>query len=752
VKAHEKWIVECAKDLAASKGSALVVAGHRQPLAVHLLALAINSSLGSIGKTVAYLPAAEPKAGTIADLAKALHDGKVDTLVILGGNPVYSAPADLQWVQAQGKAGTVIRLGYYEDESFPVKGWQLPQAHYLESWGDARTADGTVVPIQPLIEPLFGGVTEIEVLARIGGVAKSSPYDLVRETFGTDEEKWKRFLHDGFLAGSAHTPMDVRQPAGSVGANDYKPLPAPTKEKLEIVFHRDYSVDDGRFNNNGWLQEMPDPISKMTWENVVLMSAKTAKELGVFLDDTEGNNLHASLVQVELGGQKIIGPVWTQPGMADYTLGLALGYGRRRTGRVGEGSGFNAYALRTSGAPHIASGAKLTVLGATQLLATTQSHWSMEGRPIIREATARQYREQPHFADGMDLPKPPSTPADGSPVALYPNPLDKLKAGATHQWGMSIDLNACVGCSACVMACQSENNVPIVGKDQVSRNREMHWLRIDRYYAGDPTKSLDAQIADPQVVTQPMLCQHCESAPCESVCPVNATVHDEEGLNVMVYNRCVGTRYCSNNCPYKVRRFNYFDFNKRPLNDLYRSPFGRNKDGQWELLRWLNNVDKGTVPDDQWELLKLAKNPDVSVRMRGVMEKCTFCIQRIEHAKITQKVKAGASGDVEVPDDTIKTACQQACPAEAIVFGNVKDKHSRVSQFKEQPRDYAVLEFLGTKPRLTYLARIRNPNPAMPDAYEAPLTSKEFESKMGGGHAPDPAHSPKASPEKKGAH
>jgi molybdopterin-containing oxidoreductase family iron-sulfur binding subunit len=415
---------------------------------------------------------------------------------------------------------------------------------------------------------------------------------------------------------------------------------------------------------------------------------------------------------------------------------------------VGKGTGYSAYAIRTSDGLWLASGAKLVEAGRQHPLATTQNHWVMEGRPVIREATAAQYREHPAFATGMDMHQPPGPrDAQGRSMPLYPNPLDipgpdgvRPRDKSPHAWGMVLDLNACTGCSACMVACQSENNVPIVGKDLVRWNREMHWLRLDRYYSGP--------VADPQMVVQPMMCQHCEAAPCESVCPVNATVHDEEGLNVMAYNRCVGTRYCSNNCPYKVRRFNYLDYNRRPLDLLkgpvFSSPLVHATDGQWDLLRWFKDPDTGLRPHDEWELLKLVKNPDVTVRMRGVMEKCTFCLQRIEKAKIAQKVRAGASGDVEVPDGTIQTACQQACPAEAITFGNVKDPQSRVSQWQHSERNYSVLEFLLTKPRATYLARIRNPNPGMPDHYERPWSFRQWEEHgnsldhhgSGDGHAP----------------
>ena len=710
-----KWITECAQDLLQNRGKSLVVAGHRQPLAVHLLAHAINSALDNIGKTVVFHPVPEPVEQGLAELGQSLNAGQVETLVILGANPVYTAPAELDWANTQRKAKMVARLGYYEDETFPSCDWHFPAAHYLESWGDARTADGTLVPIQPLIAPLFGGLTELEVLARIAGSVATDPYSIVRETFrgfieGADPESaWRKFLHDGFLGNSQAKPVEVKLNTGSISkALASTKIEVPSKDKLEVVFHRDYSVDDGRYNNNGWLQELPDPVTKLVWDNAVLISRNTAAELGV-------KNL--DLVEIQLGGRTVRGPIWVQPGFADYSLGLALGYGRTKTGRVGTGTGFNAYALRTSDSPNFAGGASLHLLNQTYPLSCTQNHWSMEGRPIIREANLKDYREKPAFAKGMEVEE--SEPRD----PMYPNPFDQLKQSGIHQWGMAIDLNRCVGCSACMLACQSENNVPIVGKEQIKRGREMHWLRIDRYYSGRPgredfietfQRDEDQQFAkwidDPQVITQPMMCQHCESAPCENVCPVNATSHDQEGLNVMTYNRCVGTRYCSNNCPYKVRRFNYFDYNKRPIGKFYLGPFGHRK-------------------DDEWDLLKMIKNPDVSVRMRGVMEKCTYCLQRIEQAKIAQKTKAGASDDVMVPTDSFTTACAQACPAGAIVFGNLIDPKSSVSKQKQLDRNYSVLEALLTKPRTTYLARIRNPNPNMPDGFyaEGPLSLREYE-------------------------
>jgi molybdopterin-containing oxidoreductase family iron-sulfur binding subunit len=715
------WISECAKDLLANRGACVVLAGHRQPLGVHLLAQAINRALGNEGHTVELLRGIEPSGGSIQELAQALHGGAVQTLVICGGNPVYNAPADLDWAGTQRKAKTILRLGYYEDETAATADWHFPAAHYLESWGDARTSDGTVVPVQPLIAPLFGGLTELEFLARLAGLEPCNPYQIVRETFRQlagdmdFEDRWKRFLHDGFLAGSGarHVDLPFNWAKVTERVRGLAAAPTPTKDTLEVVFHRDYKLDDGRFNNNGWLQELPDPITKVTWENVITLSAKTARELGLDVQSGKRGPPRIPRVRVQLDGRQVEGPVWVQPGQADYTLGLALGYGREKTGRVGQRSGFNAYRLRSSKSPHFAIGATLRPTGQRQVLAVTQDHWAMQGRPIVREANLETFRQDPDFARKMELDA--HAPAVG---VLYPHPhVVHPQMTGPHQWGMVVDLNACVGCGACVIACQSENNIPIVGKDQVARGREMHWLRIDRYFS---VADDDKDLAAPQVLNMPVPCQHCENAPCENVCPVNATVHDGEGLNLMVYNRCVGTRYCSNNCPYKVRRFNYFDFNQRPLDQLYRGPL----------------APKG-MPD----LAQMAKNPDVTVRMRGVMEKCTYCVQRIQQAKIAQKIRARDSGEVRLLDGTVTPACAQACPAEALVFGDVSDPNSRLSRLKAQSRNYAVLDFLNLKPRTTYLARIRNPNPAMPDYAQQPLSVAEYTRRHGHptpkGRAPD---------------
>ena len=789
-----EWIAECANDLSANKGASAVLAGHRQPVAVHIIANLLNAALGNNGKTVFFSDVPQSSSpNTLAEVAALLAAGQVDTLVILGGNPALTAPADLKWAEAQAKAKNVIRLGAYEDETFAAtsaRSLGLPAAHYLESWGDARTADGSLVPVQPLIAPLFDGITELEVLARLGGFEPAlKPYDIVRETFrtfagtGSFEETWKKFLHDGYLPGAVARPNDAPVSGGAATeAFNAVTRTEPSKENLEVVFHRDLKVDDGRWTNHAWLQEFPDPITKTVWDGLVLISRKTAEELGVKNED---------VVEIELGGRKVQGPIWVQPGFADNSLGLALGYGRKRTkaggaGRIAHDVGlYNAYELRDSKGLSFAVGAKLTKTGKTHQVACTQEHGSMEGRPIVREANKAQYEKFPNFAKNFDLDSPAhsahiaksmtGTPPTERPIGIYEHPYEGYdkrggQAGVkqkgilhsdVHQWGMTIDLTSCVGCGTCVLACQSENNVPIVGKDQVIRNREMHWMRIDRYWSGARDKAEAHLIDDPQAVTQPMFCQHCENAPCESVCPVNATVHDEEGLNVMAYNRCVGTRYCSNNCPYKVRRFNFFDYNKRSLDQLkgpyYGSPLTTSKDGEWNLLRWWKNPDTGTRPDDEWDLLKLVKNPDVSVRMRGVMEKCTFCVQRIEQAKISQKVQAGMSGDVQVKDGTLKTACQQACPAEAIVFGNLLDPKSAVSVSRKDDRNYDVLGFLDTRPRVTYMARIRNPNPKMPDYHNIPLTIEEY-AKEGGnpfeqhGHESKAGRGAPAHGEKKGAH
>jgi len=738
---EDNWAHQCGRDLAAHKGEALVVAGQRQPVEVHLLAHYLNGLLGALGKTVTLVPADEDRGTDLADFNAA----NIKTLVILGGNPAYNSASDFlhpMLEQAKSTKPAIVRLGYYEDETSLVADWNFPATHYLESWGDARTSDGTLVPIQPLIQPLFGGITELEFLARIAGESQVDSYEIAKATFGGTDEEWKKFLFNGFQAGGRRRERGFGSFEATSAALKTTAAPLLSAGNLEVVFYRDAKMDDGFYANNGWMQELPDPITKITWDNAVLVSRKTAQELKLQNGD---------VVEITLAGGVVAGPIWVQPGMADYSLGLALGYGRDNAGRVGTGVGFNAFKIFNG--KYIESGATLRKTGRTQVIATTQTHWSMEGRPAVREANLTEFladinKPAPeNFAEEFKEKEPPVV------APLYPNPFDESKHTAYQQWGMAVDLGACVGCGTCVLACQSENNIPIVGKDQVLRGREMHWMRIDRYYTTDPkrkynptllawsadeNKSDDQQqfenwIEDVQAVTQPMFCQMCEAAPCENVCPVNATSHDNEGLNVMTYNRCIGTRYCSNNCPYKVRRFNFFDYNKRPLEDLkgpvYSTPILHETNGKWDLATWWKDRQAPMRSEDEWDLLKLSKNPDVTVRMRGVMEKCSYCVQRIQQAEIAQKVKAGASDNVRLKESegTIpKTACQQACPAGAIVFGDITDPNSAVSRWKKQPRNYAVLEQLLTKPRTTYLARVRNPNPAMPDYHEKPYSTEEY--------------------------
>jgi len=705
------WIRGAAGDLASAKGRSLVVAGALLPGPVRLLVHAINGALGNVGRTLELVPSEALPAASIADLAARITSGGVKHLLLLGGNPAFNAPADLKWADLQKSVPNVIRLSLHEDESCAGARWKVPAAHYLESWGDALSADGTYLPVQPMIEPLHGGVSELQVLAVLAGLKFSTGPGLVRETFaartgGTmDETKWTAFLRDGLLRDSAAKPVPTAFNGGAARAalGMLPPVPAPAADDaFEVVFVGDSKVDDGRYANNGWAQELPDPITRLTWDNAALVSPATAQKLGIQLDKrASGRTDTARIVRIEAGGAALELPVLVSPGHADHSITVALGYGRRTVGRVGAGVGFDAYPLRSAAAAFVASVAQVELLPESRVhkVAVTHGHWNMEGRDLFREGTLEEYQENPAFAKtmGMDGHIPPN-------VSLYKTPTLDMP----EQWGMAIDLTVCTGCSACVVACQAENNIPIVGKEQVINQREMHWMRIDRYFA-----SADPSTPDPEMVMQPVACMHCENAPCETVCPVNATVHSGDGMNVMVYNRCIGTRYCANNCPYKVRRFNYFDYNKRDVLGKWKPP----------VLGERSNLYKGPLGPlgmQTEETLKLQKNPNVTVRMRGVMEKCTFCVQRIESERITTRVKAGHSSDpaanLRMPTDAVKTACQQACPSEAIVFGDLRDPEGRVAKAKNNPRDYRMLEYLNVLPRLSYLARVRNPNPAMPDA------------------------------------
>jgi len=674
LSADPQWIAECAKDLAASPGKSIVVVGKQQPAAVQALGFAINDALGAAGKTLRGARVQRPQSASIAELAAAMEAGRVKNLFILGGNPVYNAPADLRFGDLLAGVPVSVHLGIYEDETAAATKWHVPQAHYLESWSDARSSDGTICAVQPMILPLWGGVNELEILNRLAGNAEPIGPQLVRDTFsevaggGNLEAKWTEFLRQGFLTGTAWPEATPAFNAGGAAALATAYRPAPSNG-IEVAFTPSSTIDDGRYANNGWLQETPDFATKVTWDNAALVSPATAKSLGLATGD---------MLEMSANGRKIEAAALIAPGHADDAVSIALGYGRVNISHVTDHVGFDAYPLRTTQCMAFATGTAVKRTGAKHKFAETQTHQSMEGRDLVREATMERYAKEPTFAQtmGMDGHIPPN-------ISLFTHP----KLDSPEQWGMTVDLSTCTGCNACVVACQAENNVPIVGKDQVSRGRNMAWIRMDRYFAGDEN--------DPEMLPQSIMCQHCENAPCETVCPVNATVHSEDGLNLMAYNRCIGTRYCANNCPWKVRRFNFFDYNQRPLDKLYFGPLAK----------------KGMA-----ESVQMSKNPNVTVRMRGVMEKCTYCIQRIEEAKITHAVKAGPSDKSKVDFPNVKSACQQACPSESIVFGNINDPKSRVAQLKKEPRNYEMLKYLNVSPRTTYLARIKNPNMAMPGA------------------------------------
>jgi molybdopterin-containing oxidoreductase family iron-sulfur binding subunit len=651
-----KWINALAKDLVANKGQSLIVAGRHQPPQVHAAVFAINDALRNSGKTVMYRAAKYElldKSRDISDLTSAIMKGDIDSLVMLGANPVYYAPTDLDFSEAIIKLKHSIHLGLHADETVQKCEWHLPQAHFLESWGDAQALDGTLSVVQPMIAPLFNGHSDIELMNFLTTAEDVGGYELVRTTWkpvigNSDfEKKWRRILHDGVKENSQLA--DLRPKTSAQKLTDFlSNNPVLTKkvsqENIEVVFKPSAAIYDGRFANNGWLQELPDGVSKLAWDNAVLMSNTTAKALGIKAED---------LVLLDLNGREAPMPVWIIPGHADYSVTVTLGYGRKSAGRVGSGVGFDAYRIRSSQQPDMAYGLSIQRTIDTYPMSNTQDHNSMEGRPLIREADLAEYRDNSNFAQEM-VEHPPLK-------SLW----DEHSYDEGNQWGMTIDLNSCTGCNACTIACQSENNIPIIGKEQVKEGREMHWLRLDRYFSGDEE--------DPEMVFQPVGCQHCENAPCEQVCPVAATVHDSEGLNVMTYNRCVGTRYCSNNCPYKVRRFNFFNY----TNELP-------------------------------EIVQMAQNPDVTVRSRGVMEKCTYCLQRISAAKIQAK-----KDDKALKDGDVVTACQQACPTKAIEFGNIIDPDSKIAQSKKSDRRYEMLAELNIKPRTSYLAKLRNPNPEL---------------------------------------
>ncbi|HEY7369464.1 MAG TPA: TAT-variant-translocated molybdopterin oxidoreductase [Thermoanaerobaculia bacterium] len=641
-----------ARDLSEHRGAGLVIAGDGQPPSVHALAHALNQSLGNAGRTVEYtapvLSRSDDQAAALAELTREMREGKVSTLAIVGGNPVWTAPADLRFAEAMERVPLRLRLGLYEDETARFCHWNVAAAHPLEAWSDARAFDGTATILQPLILPLYGGKSAHEFLAAFSDQPEKSGYEVVKEYWrgrlsaGDPEAAWRKAVHDGVVEGSTFAPASPTLRNVPPSAQRQTPN-AP--DSLTALFSPDPTVWDGSYANNGWLQELPKPLTKLTWDNAALLSPATAEKLGVSNDD---------LVDLLLSGRRVAAPVWVLPGQADGCVTLHFGYGRTRGGRLADGRGFDAYALRAGDGLWSREGLELRKTGGRYPLVTTQHHHSMEGRDIVRTVTAEALARDPGAVQKMGEHSP------GPEDTLYP----KLPTGS-YAWGMSIDLSACVGCNSCVVACQAENNIPVVGKHEVSRGRAMQWIRIDRYWSGG--------LENPETVHQPVTCMHCENAPCETVCPVNATVHSAEGLNQMVYNRCVGTRYCSNNCPYKVRRFNFF---------LYS--------------------------DFKSELAKMVKNPEVTVRSRGVMEKCSYCVQRINRARI-----AAERENRPIRDGEIVTACQQACPAQAIVFGDVGNPESAVSHARSRKTHYGLLAELGTRPRTTYLASITNPNPAL---------------------------------------
>lgn len=683
----KKWISSLADDLIATQGKSLIFTGVGQSEAVQLLVLGINAALGNLGSTIEVKETNEKTLATsLADLAATMKEGSIKQLLLFQTNPVYTAPSDLNLAELIAAVPETLHLSLHAEETSKACHWHVPAAHYLEAWGDARSSDGTLCSIQPMVLPLWNGISELEMLTALQGKPQPEGPALIHETFNTfskdtSEVAWNQYLHSGFLVSSATVPSKPSwNEAAAESAIAAEVAVSPSQGEFELVFFPSSSTYDGRYSSNSWLQETPDFVTKLTWDNALLMSPADAKRLHLADGD---------MVSLNDGSHTVNIAVLVAPGHADGSVSAALGYGREGLSHIIDHVGFNVYPLRKKEELGYVQGISIKPLtGKKYVFALTQEHHNMEGRDLVREGTVERYQEDSTFAQtmGMDGHIPPN-------IGLYTRP----PFTAQEQWGMSIDLNTCIGCNACLLACQAENNVPVVGKDQVRRGRDMAWIRIDRWFA-----SPDGSDEDPEMLPQAILCQHCENAPCETVCPVNATVHSEDGLNLMAYNRCIGTRYCANNCPWKVRRFNFFDYNQRPLDELYYGPL---------------------APKGMADSLKMSKNPNVTVRMRGVMEKCTFCLQRIEEAKIGRLVKAGASDARKTAMAPFKTACQQACPSESIVFGNIADPASDVSQRKASPRDYTMLKYLNARPRVTYLARIKNPNLKMPDAARVGLAN-----------------------------
>jgi MoCo/4Fe-4S cofactor protein with predicted Tat translocation signal len=661
---QQDFVNAVAKDLSSAKGRSIAIVGDWQTPYVHGMAQGINAALGNIGNTVFYSDPVEAQpidqVASLADLVADMQKNAVDTLVILGVNPIYSAPADLDFATAMKTVPYIIHHGLYHDETAKYAHWHIPEAHFLESWGDVRAHDGTVSVIQPLIAPLYDGKTAHEVLGAFTNQPNTEAHDIIKNYWtggakgGDIERTWRRTVHDGVLANTAF-PVKTLAPA----AANVKPS-IMAADGMDIVFRPDPTIYDGRYANNGWLQELPKPITTLTWDNAALVSQATAEKLELHATlQLKGGEYTTDVIHIEVDGNAVNAPVWIVPGHPDDTITLYLGYGRTNAGRVGDDLGFNAGRIRTSKNMWFATGAKVRKTPKTYPLAGTQIHFTMEGREAVRATTFEGYKKDLDFVHhplkGQE--------GGGSEEPSKDNSLFPRYEYKGYAWGMTIDLNSCIGCNACMIACVAENNIPVVGKEQVLRSREMHWIRVDRYYTG--------AAEDPETYFQPVPCQQCERAPCELVCPVDATSHSAEGLNDMTYNRCVGTRYCSNNCPYKVRRFNFLLFQ------------------DW------------TTPT-----YKMMRNPEVTVRSRGVMEKCTYCVQRIQNAKIDSEKE-----NRRVRDGEIVTACESVCPTDSIVFGDINDPTSRVARLKSDTRNYALLGDLNTQPRTTYLGSVRNPNP-----------------------------------------
>lgn len=698
----KKFIAALAKDLKANMGHSVIIVGENQAPAVHALAHVINMALGGEGSTFSLtepsmVVCTERSADQCRDLVKSLNDGKVDTLVMLDVNPAYNAPGALGFAKALAKAKTSIHVGLYEDETGRVASWHLPMAHFLETWSDAVSYKGVASIGQPLIAPLHAGRSTLEVLAQIAGIADRKPHALVQTTWRQGsgvlaaEKTWRKALHEGVIPGSlsakvaspkVDTPAVVKALSSLAGK-------APTAQALEVVVMPSYTLRDGRLANLSWLQEMPDPVTKIVWANAMWIGPAFAKKIGL-TSGLDKRKYMGELVELSANGVTLQMPAYVVPGLPDYSVTLVLGYGRTASGVVGNGVGVDVYPMLPADGAKVFQGATLKRLNTRQAVPTTQEQFamngevlqetnvlSMQGRDPATLMTTQEYVRHPNAASAKNDLKPDLMQKQGS--ELEPIQMTKSWEYTGNKWGMLIDLASCIGCNACVTACVAENNIPVVGPEQVMRGRMLHWLRVDSYKVGP--------VEEPRTILQPVPCMHCENAPCESVCPVAATTHDKEGLNVMTYNRCVGTRYCGNNCPYKVRRFNYFDFSNS--GDIYVAPEKK----------------------ERRKLLQMQYNPDVTVRYRGVMEKCTYCTQRIQEAKIEalrQKQDPNA-----LPDGAVTPACAQTCPTQAIVFGNLNDPTSKVSKLKQGNRNYTMLNELNVRPRTSYLSRLFNPNPEL---------------------------------------